>query len=97
MAECLAGLGAAAVVAGEPLKAARIFAAAERLRATTNMMFAPADQESLARHLAVAREAAGSAEDFDTAWSAGQLIPPEALIAEVLGEAARAQGKERTS
>jgi hypothetical protein len=65
-------------------------AASERLRATTSLQFSPADQESFAAHVAAAREAAGSEHDFAAAWAAGELIPPDALIAEILGAAVRA-------
>jgi hypothetical protein len=95
MAECLAGLGAVALAKGDPLRAAHILGASERLRATTSLQFSPADQESFAQHVTAAREAAGGEEGFGAAWAAGQLIPPEVLIAEILGGVERASFSER--
>jgi Tetratricopeptide repeat len=74
--------GLAAVVASlrEPLGAARIWGATERLRAETGAPLAPNELSRYDRHIAAARIAAGDDAAFDSAWQEGRYLTLDQAI-----------------
>ena len=70
---CLAGLGSAAAFDEEPERAARLWGAAERLRAALGCRPAPAARATYERAVALARAQLGE-EAFAAAWAAGQAL-----------------------
>jgi tetratricopeptide (TPR) repeat protein len=89
MAWCLAGLGSVAALDEEPERAARLWGAAERLRAALGCRPAPAARATYERALAVARAQLGEAA-FATAWEGGRALTLERVTAEALDDAAEA-------
>lgn len=83
IAEGLAGLAGVATVQGRPLRAARLWGAAEALREAGGCGLWPADQLEQARYLARAR-AAGDAALFAFAWQAGRELTVEGALAEAV-------------
>jgi predicted ATPase/transcriptional regulator with XRE-family HTH domain len=84
MAWCLAGLGSVAALDEEPVRAARLWGTAERLRQAIGCRPAPAARATYERALAVARAQLGE-EAFAAAWAAGQAMTLEQAIAYALG------------
>lgn len=78
VAEALAGLAAVAA-SSDPAGAARLWGAAEAMRAAEGTPVWPADLLERARYQAIARASLGAAE-WDAAWQAGQADPAAALL-----------------
>jgi tetratricopeptide (TPR) repeat protein len=68
---------------GEPTRSARLFSAAEALRADVGGTVQPNDREILDRSIATARHQSGEIA-FTTAWAAGATLSPDAAIDEAL-------------
>jgi len=83
IAWCLAGLGSAAALDEEPERAARLWGAAERLRAALGCRPAPAARATYERAMANARAQLGE-EAFAAAWAEGCAMTLEQTIAEGL-------------
>jgi predicted ATPase/class 3 adenylate cyclase len=83
IAWCLAGLGSAAALDEEPERAARLWGAAERLRAALGCRPAPAARATYERAVALARAQLGE-EVFAAEWEAGGALTLEQTIAEAL-------------
>jgi len=83
IAWCLAGLGSAAALDEEPEHAARLWGAAERLRAALGCRPAPAARATYERAIALARAQLGD-ETFAAAWAAGAALSLDEAIAEAL-------------
>lgn len=77
--EALAGLASVAAVQEQPLKAARLWGAAEARRESGNWMMWPADQQDYTRYLALAG-AASDAPAFQSAWQAGRSLADEQTL-----------------
>ena len=83
--DALSGLATTAVSWDQHTRAARLFAAADRLRdAVGTPLLLKADRAAYERGIAAAREGLGEAE-FAAAWSAGAALSVEGAIAEVAG------------
>jgi non-specific serine/threonine protein kinase len=80
---CLASLGSAAALDQQPERAARLWGAAERLRAALGSRRAPAARATYDRAVALARTEIGE-DAFAAAWAAGQALPLDSAIAEAL-------------
>jgi len=80
---CLAGLGSAAAFDEEPERAARLWGAAERLRAALGCRPAPAARATYERALAMTRAQIGE-EAFAAAWAEGRAMSLEEAIAYAL-------------
>jgi hypothetical protein len=80
---CLAGLGSAAALDEEPERAARLWGAAERLRAALGCRAAPAARATYERAMAQARAQLGD-QAFAAAWDAGAALSLDEAIAEAL-------------
>ncbi len=65
---------------GEPLRAAKLFGAAEALRAAINSVFAPADRAEYERNLAYSRTQLGE-EAWQAAWEEGWIMTMEQAVA----------------
>jgi non-specific serine/threonine protein kinase len=87
--ECLEVLAAVAAARGGATLAARLFGAAEAVRAATGTRRPPGHDAAYVRHLAVARATLVEAT-FGAAWSAGRALGLEEALAEALAEAERA-------
>jgi hypothetical protein len=85
LAWCLAGLGTAAALDEEPERAARLWGAAERLRAALGCRPGPAARATYERAQALVRAQLG-ADAFAAAWAAGQALTLEQALAEALGQ-----------
>lgn len=83
IAECLVGLAGLAAVAGQPERAARLFAAAEALLDAIGAPLSPADRAESQRDLAAARAQLDSAA-FAAAWDAGQVMSLEWAVDQAL-------------
>jgi tetratricopeptide (TPR) repeat protein len=81
---CLAGLGGAAALGGHPARAARLWGAAERLRAALGYRSAPAARATYERLVALARSQIG-VDAFAAAFAAGESLSLDRAIAEGLG------------
>ena len=68
---------------GDPLRAARIFGAAEGVRAVIGSRRFPYVEKRQAVKIAAFRAAAGDAA-FDQAWAEGSKLPADAILADVL-------------
>jgi non-specific serine/threonine protein kinase len=87
-ADCFGGLAMVATAEGQPLRAARLFGAAEGLRAAMGRPVEPVDRRAYDRTVADVHAALG--EDAFAAWAMGLAMGLEAAIAEALeGEASR--------
>jgi tetratricopeptide (TPR) repeat protein len=89
IAWCLAGLGSVAALDEAPERAARLWGAADRLRAALGCRQAPAARATYERALSIARAQLGEAA-FATAWEGGRALTVEQAIAEALDDAAEA-------
>ena len=89
IAWCLAGLGSVAALDEAPERAARLWGAAERLRAALECRSAPAARATYERALATARAQLGDAA-FAAAWERGRALTVEQAIAEAVDDAAEA-------
>lgn len=78
---CLAGLAGVASLEGQSQRAARLWGAAERLRASMGARPAPASRATRERLMAMARQQLGDAA-FEAAWAAGQTLTLEEALAE---------------
>jgi tetratricopeptide (TPR) repeat protein len=83
IAWCLASLGSAAALDGEPERAARLWSAAEQLRQSCGSRPAPATRATYERAMAQAH-AQLSEEAFAAAWAKGRAMTPEQAIAYAL-------------
>jgi serine/threonine-protein kinase PknK len=81
IAHCLGGVAGMAVSLGRPTEAARLFGAAETLLATMDAEVWPVDKLDFDRNRDDVRFRLGE-NDFAAAYSAGQVMPLEAAIAE---------------
>ena len=87
IAWCLAGLAGAAVLDEAPLRAARLWGAAEALRQSIGCRPAPAGRATREQLMAAARAQLGDSA-FDAAWAAGQTLTLEQAVALALNAAA---------
>ena len=77
IASSLEGLAEVIAVLDGPLRAARIWGAAERLRAEVGAPLTPKDRPYYARRVATARETAADDAAFDRAWQDGRALSLE--------------------
>jgi hypothetical protein len=84
IAWCLAGLGSAAALDEEPERAARLWGAAEQLRAMLGCRPPPAARATYERMLAQAHAQLGEGA-FAAAWAAGEALALEQAVVEALG------------
>jgi DNA-binding CsgD family transcriptional regulator len=82
----LEGLAGVAAAQGRPAVAARLFGAAEGLRAGMEQVRPPAERDQVARDVAAAR-AQSDAPAFATAWAAGRVLRLEQAVADALQDA----------
>ena len=87
MAECLEGLAASAVAAGQPLRAIRLLGAAAALREALGAPVPPVERPGHEATVQAARTALGE-EAFLAAWAEGQALSVEQVVAEALTEEA---------
>jgi non-specific serine/threonine protein kinase len=80
---CIEAL-AAIIGPADPLRAARLFGAAEALRESLGTPLPSAELANYERSVVVA-QANASATDFSMAWEAGRLCSAEQILHEVLG------------
>ncbi|HWE63591.1 MAG TPA: hypothetical protein VHB98_17905 [Chloroflexota bacterium] len=85
-AECFEGLAVVAAAIGQPLRAARLFGAAEAVRETIGRPVEIEDRAVHERTIPAVCDALGE-EECAAAWAAGRAIPLEQVIAEALGDA----------
>jgi tetratricopeptide (TPR) repeat protein len=85
MIYCLEGLAGAMGAQGQTEWAARLFGAAEALRATYRISLRPIDRADYDRAVATVRAQLDEAT-FAAAWAAGRALPLEQAIADALGE-----------
>ena len=79
-------MGLAAVAAGEdPVRAARLFGAAERVRESAGVVLWPTHRKLYTAPVEKARAALGTAS-FDAAWTEGRAMTPEQAVAYALGQ-----------
>lgn len=83
MSWCLAGLGSAAALDGQPERAAQLWGAAEQLRQAIGCRSAPAARTTYERALGLAHAQLGE-EAFAAAWAAGRALTLEQAIAYAL-------------
>jgi predicted ATPase/transcriptional regulator with XRE-family HTH domain len=81
-AACLEGMAGVATMIGHAVQAARWFGAAEAARAAIRTPLWPCDQADYDRIVDLLRTQIG-AEELAQAWSAGQAMPLEQVIAEI--------------
>jgi predicted ATPase/class 3 adenylate cyclase len=79
---CLDSLASVTAAGGEYVKAARLWGAAEALRAHSGFAFIPIERPSYDLAVAAARAQLGAAT-MDAAWAAGRALMPEQALAEV--------------
>ncbi len=77
------GLASVAAVQGEPLRAALLWGAAERMREALHLALLPSEEAGYARDVAGAR-ARCLDSDFDAAWQRGRTLSSDEAIAEAL-------------
>ncbi len=80
IAECLFGLAGVSGEAGQPERAARLFAAAEALLDSIGAPLAPADRAAVDRDLAALRARLDPAA-FVAAWAEGRAMTREQALA----------------
>lgn len=85
VAWCLAGLGSAAALGGQPERAARLWGAAERLRQEIQCRPAPATRATFERAMAEVQTQLGE-EVVAVAWAAGRVLQLQDVLAEATGE-----------
>ncbi len=81
----LEGLAAVAAMVGLPVRAARLWGAAEALREATGEGRSAFFQRAYDRALAAARRQVSEA-DWATAWAAGRALTTEQAVAEALAD-----------
>jgi predicted ATPase/transcriptional regulator with XRE-family HTH domain len=86
IAWCLAGIGSAAALAGQPERAARLWGAAERLRQSIGCRSAPATRATYEQAIGRARSHLGP-DAFAAAWAVGQAMPLRDALREARDEA----------
>ncbi len=79
----LEGLGSVAAGLNNPIRAARIWGAAQRLRREIGSPLPPSEQPRHDRELAVARSTVGE-EAFDFAWHEGQAMTMERVLQDAM-------------
>ena len=77
--ECLEGLAGVAGAEGQPLRSARLFGAADRIRKTMGAPLPPAERPTYERHQAIARAQIDEAA-FEAAWAEGREMTMEQAI-----------------
>jgi hypothetical protein len=77
---CLRGLGSLAALSARPMRAARLWGAAEQLRVALGCRSAPAGQAAYQRARELAREQVGAAA-FEAAWAEGQAFTLDQALA----------------
>ena len=85
MTSTLANLGSLARSAGDPTRAARLFAAAESLRISVGIVPSSGVQDAYDRDIGAVRLELGNSEFLD-AWSSGRSMPLEKAVAYALEE-----------
>jgi DNA-binding NarL/FixJ family response regulator len=83
MADCLDGVAGAYAAMKQPARAARLFGAAESLRAAIGTSVWPANTADVARSVASVRDQLDEPA-FATNWAAGRKLPLEQALAEAL-------------
>jgi predicted ATPase/DNA-binding CsgD family transcriptional regulator len=91
LALALDGLAIACAADGAAERAARLFGGAQALRDAISVPIIPADQAEHDQYLAATQAALGDAA-FAAAWTAGQTLPPDALLGEESGAGAESTG-----
>lgn len=85
IAWCLAGLGSVAALSDDPVRAVRLWAMAEHLRARLGSRAAPAARATYERLCARVRAQLGE-EAFGAAWAAGAALTFEQVLELALGD-----------
>ena len=80
MAFSLEGLAGAGAAAGDAIAAARLWGAAERLRADIGAPLPPTQRRSYERWVSAARAAQGDEAAFDAAWAEGRALTLEPAL-----------------
>ncbi len=83
--ECLEGLASVAGAQGQSRRAAQLFGASAALRAATGTSVPPVDRAAIDAAIGRARAAMGD-ESFAQAWAAGEAMPLERVIAQILDD-----------
>jgi len=83
--ECLEGLASVADAQGQPRRAAQLFGASAALRAATGTSVPPVDRAAIDAAIGRARAALGD-EAFAQAWAAGEAMPLERVITQILDD-----------
>ncbi len=83
LASTLEKVAMIAAATGAPIRAARLFGAADALRAEVGGAIQPNDREVLDRSITAARSQTGEIA-FNTAWLAGATLTVESAIDEAL-------------
>ena len=86
IAPSLAGLAAVVVALGGPLRGARIWGTAERLREEIGSPLAPSELPRYDRQVAAARAVLGDDAAFDRAWQKGRALTLEQAVELALEE-----------
>jgi predicted ATPase/class 3 adenylate cyclase len=86
IASSLEDMATVVAALGSSLRAARIWGAAERLRAEVGSPLPPGDRPDYDRRLATARATLGDDAAFDRAWEAGRALTLEQAIELALAE-----------
>jgi hypothetical protein len=86
MADSLEGLASVTSALGGDGHAARLWGAAERLRAEGQSPLAPNEQSSYDRRVAEARASLGDDAAFDHAWHEGSALALEKVMESALEE-----------
>jgi hypothetical protein len=82
IANCLGALAGLAVLADQPVRAARLFAAAEKLRRAMGAKMSSNDRLEYEKYLSMAREQLDHAT-FEAEWSAGFQMTTAEMIADL--------------
>jgi len=83
--ECLEGLASVADAQGRPWRAAQLFGASAALRAAAGTSVPPVDRAAIDAAIGRAQAALGD-EAFAQAWAAGEAMPLERVIAQILDD-----------
>jgi hypothetical protein len=86
VAESLEGLAAVVAALGSPLRAARVWGAAARLRDEFGSPLPPRARDFYERQVAAARDVAGSGAAFDNSWEEGRALTVDAATELALEE-----------
>ena len=95
LAESLDGLASVIAGKGDPIRAARIWSAAERLRRESGSPLPPYVRSHYDRHLSSARAELGDDAAFDQAWREGQALSLEQALELTLAEPEDESGQRR--